>query len=375
MKYLYFIDFKGNLNPKNFDVMKRHCRYGLALNNCLNSSGGTGKIVALGRYDDGLSFATGEFQVVNLGKGTKTLSYFWRARQIISRSRDSSVALVAGDPWISTLLALAIKVSIKKPIKVETQIHFEFVGLFSSKGFLARLIAKPLTLRILTLVQQIRVVDKRTLAYLEEFLGKPVSIYMAPSILNIDDDYLCEEARKTLEVKLLFVGRLHSERNPLDFIRILRILEGAAYPYVAKIVGDGPMRGILEAESNDLVLAGRIEFMGQLDQVNLYKEYCSADILISTANVESYGRVLREAVYFGTRILSSDTVGFRSLKEELGSSFAETINGIDTAEQLISKIDNLKGVQIGIPIRQEIEGREKAILQILGDKWTLLLDS
>jgi glycosyltransferase involved in cell wall biosynthesis len=198
---------------------------------------------------------------------------------------------------------------------------------------------------------------------------------MAPSILNIDSGYLCQDKSKTLETKLLFVGRLHPERNPLDFIKMLRILETAEYSYVAKVVGDGPMRGILEAASHDLILAGKIEFMGHLDQFGLYSEYCSADILISTASIESYGRVLREAVFFGTRILSNDTVGFRALKEELGSTFAETINGIETAEQLIPKIDKLKRFEFGIPIRQEIEGKEETILEILGDKWTLLLNS
>jgi glycosyltransferase involved in cell wall biosynthesis len=260
-------------------------------------------------------------------------------------------------------------------MNIETQIHFEFVGLFSSKGFLVRLIVKPLTLKVLTFVQQIRVVDKTTLDYLEKLLGKRGIVYMAPSILNIDSGYLCQDKGYTLETRLLFVGRLHAERNPSEFIRILRILETAEYPYLAKVVGDGPMRGILEAASYDLILAGKIEFTGHLDQADLYREYCSADILISTASIESYGRVLREAVFFGTRILSDDTVGFRALKQELGSYFAETINGIETAEQLISIIDKLKRVQIGMPIRQEIEGKEETILEILGDKWARLLDS
>jgi glycosyltransferase involved in cell wall biosynthesis len=375
MKYLYFIDFRGNLNPENSDVMKRHRRYGTALNSGLKFINESGKIVALGRYEEGHSYASDEFQVVNLGKRTRALSYFWQARRIISSSRHSSVALVAGDPWISTFIALAIKVFTKKPMKIETQIHFEFVGLFSSKGFLVRSVVKPLTLKILTFVQQIRVVDKTTLDYLEKLLGKRGIVYMAPSILNIDSGYLCQDKDKTLETRLLFVGRLHLERNPLDFIKILRILETAEYPYVAKVVGDGPMRGILEDASYDLILAGKIEFTGHLDQVDLYSEYCSADILVSTASIESYGRVLREAVFFGARILSSDTVGFRALKEELGSAFSETINGIETTEQLISKIDKLKKVQIGIPIRQEIETKENTVLEILGDKWTLLLDS
>lgn len=99
---------------------------------------------------------------------------------------------------------------------------------------------------------------------------------------------------------LLFVGRLAAQKR-VDLL--LRAYQRAALQVPLLIIGDGPLRGVLEQLSRELGLCGRVQFLGFRD--NPYPYMARSVALVMPSDFEGFGNVLVEALACGTRVVSS----------------------------------------------------------------------
>lgn len=74
------------------------------------------------------------------------------------------------------------------------------------------------------------------------------------------------------------------------------------------IVGDGPLRGELEAQTRSLGLSG-VRFLGRLDDTALQRWYDTAQVLVHPALSESFGLTPVEAAQWGMPSVVSDSGG------------------------------------------------------------------
>jgi glycosyltransferase involved in cell wall biosynthesis len=371
---VYMIDTKGNLEPNKLDVIDRHIKYAESFNRKCGLRGEKGRIVVLGR-NVSRSFESKYLEIITLTNSRWLVQYFWKTRNYLSQQEDRTVTLIAGDPWQSTIVALFVKFSIRKHVLIESQLHFDFENFFKSRGpFLSKVLPR-VTLVILGLVDQIRVVDRNSLELLRKRYKGNIALYFAPSLISLDSTFRCSRTLGRNPIpRLLFVGRLHKERNPSDFIRFLRLLDSRGFEYDAQIIGVGPQADELISVSSDLITRKVLRFMGELTGNELFEQYCRSDILISCAKHESYGRAMREALYLGARVLTFETTGSTSLQEEVGASLVTYVSPDVGPDQLISKIEELLRTDVDSETKQKLWEGQENILETLSDHWDTLIN-
>jgi glycosyltransferase involved in cell wall biosynthesis len=75
------------------------------------------------------------------------------------------------------------------------------------------------------------------------------------------------------------------------------------------IAGEGPDRAAFEALARQCGVAGRVRFVGSLDQQDLRRYYCAADALVLASSREGWPNVLLEAMACGTPVIATAVGG------------------------------------------------------------------
>ena len=102
---------------------------------------------------------------------------------------------------------------------------------------------------------------------------------------------------------LLFVGRLRYYKGLDTLIRAMQQVEATLL-----VVGTGPEADHLTALRDDLGLAGKVHFLGDVGDDQLPAHYQAADIFVlpSSHRSEAFGIVLLEAMAAGTPLISTE---------------------------------------------------------------------
>jgi glycosyltransferase involved in cell wall biosynthesis len=113
-------------------------------------------------------------------------------------------------------------------------------------------------------------------------------------------------------VRLLSVGRLDPEKNPLLLPAIVTKLKSAApqRQWRLTIVGDGPMAERVEQEIARLGVGGEVELAGYVAfGPKLESYYTGSDILLHVSHTEGLPQVLIEAMAAGLPMVATDVGG------------------------------------------------------------------
>jgi glycosyltransferase involved in cell wall biosynthesis len=117
-----------------------------------------------------------------------------------------------------------------------------------------------------------------------------------------------EAARKALGLTrrtLVSVGLLVDRKGHHHIIRALRELPETDL----LIAGDGPDRRALERLAEEEGVAGRVRFLGSVDQNRLREIYNGVDALVLASSREGWANVLLEAMACGTPVVASAVWG------------------------------------------------------------------
>lgn len=106
---------------------------------------------------------------------------------------------------------------------------------------------------------------------------------------------------------VLFCAKLQSWKRPSDLLQAF----ARANPSDALLVfaGEGPLHSQLETEAATLGIAGRVRFLGFMNQSQLPAVYASADLLVLPSEYEPFAVVVNEASCCGCPVAASDRVG------------------------------------------------------------------
>lgn len=117
-----------------------------------------------------------------------------------------------------------------------------------------------------------------------------------------------DDARRALGLAhgplLLFLGRLAPVKRPHLVIEALREIPDAR----AVIAGDGPERARLEALAAEPGLAGRVTFLGRVDERQKELLLNAADVVMLPSEHEGQPLVLLEAMRVGTPVVATDAM-------------------------------------------------------------------
>jgi glycosyltransferase involved in cell wall biosynthesis len=110
--------------------------------------------------------------------------------------------------------------------------------------------------------------------------------------------------------RLLSVGRLDREKNPLLLVDVIAALRTAQEDWRLTIVGEGPLRGEVEARVLERGLRGAVDVLGYVSiDGELPSLYRSADAFLHVSWTEGVPQVLLEAFAAGLPVVATDVGG------------------------------------------------------------------
>lgn len=151
--------------------------------------------------------------------------------------------------------------------------------------------------------------------------------------------------------RILAVGRLQEQKNHAFALRIL----AQAKPRLAQkleyhIVGDGPLRGALERQAEELGLVPNIIWHGWLPRDRLPELYRSCDCLLHPTLYEGMPNVVLEAMASGLPVIASEVAGNREtvIEDKTGfvrklgdpAPFADALASIATDAKLRQRLSS-----------------------------------
>jgi glycosyltransferase involved in cell wall biosynthesis len=152
--------------------------------------------------------------------------------------------------------------------------------------------------------------------------GAPVLVYgewpdqpshIVPFFTSVMDEAQMDRAR-TAELRdwtkrpleVLFVGRLSEAKNVDIIMRAIAQLQRETESVRLRIVGDGPMRGSLEALARDLGIGDSVMFEGAVPQATVLDFYELAHVLVLASQTEGWPKAISEGMAFGLVCIGSD---------------------------------------------------------------------
>ena len=135
-------------------------------------------------------------------------------------------------------------------------------------------------------------------------------------------------------IRLIFVGRLDYGKNLTMFFHALKNVESKETIHL-DVVGDGPLRSLLEKQANDLGLRTSISFHGKLPRESAVAMFRGAHLHVITSLREGNPTTIWEAMSYGVPTLTLDHCGMHdTIKDNTGykipisSSYKEMVTNI-----------------------------------------------
>jgi glycosyltransferase involved in cell wall biosynthesis len=202
----------------------------------------------------------------------------------------------AQDPFLIGILGVLLARRAKARLQV--QIHTDFMSpayiYESPRHFIESVIARW----VLPRSSCVRVVSKRIADEARKLTNVPVSILP----IRVPPSFAEASEGKAPKSKSTFVtiSRLTSEKRIELVIDAIAAVPGAEL----NIIGEGKLRGALEARARNRGVAERVHFLGW--QENLAPYHQSATAFIQMSKYEGYGMALMEAALAGCPLITTD---------------------------------------------------------------------
>jgi glycosyltransferase involved in cell wall biosynthesis len=133
--------------------------------------------------------------------------------------------------------------------------------------------------------------------------------------------------------KMIAVGSLTRVKRWDRLLNAAFKLKQMQFQFRVRIVGDGPLRGALERQANELNINHYVEFMGQRN--NIPALLSDALLLAHTSGSEGCPNVVMEAMACGRPVIATDTGDIPSLVDDGETGFIIEQDNIDALAQRI----------------------------------------
>ena len=168
---------------------------------------------------------------------------------------------------------------------------------------------------------------------------------------------------------ILLPGTVCERKGQIDLIEALSLIGEHASKIRCFIVGDraGEYSDRLRAAHKSLpnLTRGRIHVVPEMPDIARY--YSAADIFVCTSRIESFPRVILEAMASGLPIITTPVYGIREqVQENVNALFYKPGDARELADRITSLL-------VDPGLRQRLAGNSKTVLEGLQDFDTMLL--
>lgn len=180
--------------------------------------------------------------------------------------------------------------------------------------------------------------------YFPETIRKKSTVIPNP----IKEEFLeIEECEK--EDVIINVGRLVEQKNQEMLINVFSKISNKYKEYNLRIFGDGPLKGELQLQINNLGLENRVKLCGISNNIKMELE--KAKIFVLCSNYEGMPNALIEAMALGLPVISTDCScgGPRELIEENQNGILVNVEDEKMLQEALEKVlsDNQFSTYIG----------------------------
>lgn len=201
------------------------------------------------------------------------------------------------------------------------QIHFDIFSAMARRLELGRepwrTLRWQLAQRLLPRMAAVRVVGSGTgHEILQRGLNANVHVLPVPVTLAASADRhraVFPAPTNTGERRVLFVGRLVPAKNVSAVLQIAKRLRNVYPDLRFDIVGDGPLRETLAAQSQAWNLSHLVRFHGWVAYNRLSEFYSRATLLLMPSLYEGFGRVALEACRYRLPVVAFRTTGVQDI--------------------------------------------------------------
>lgn len=135
-------------------------------------------------------------------------------------------------------------------------------------------------------------------------------------------------------LNILFAGRLVKQKDPMTFMKALKILDQKGVSFKAEVVGDGVLLNNMKRFTKIHKLSQKIIFRGWLSREEMPEVYSHAHVLVQTSLDEAMSVAALEALSAGVFLISTDTGAAHRLIEN-------DINGVLTGKKNPKALANI----------------------------------
>lgn len=169
--------------------------------------------------------------------------------------------------------------------------------------------------------------------------------YAKTNIFELKDLLGLERGKKYV----LLIGRIESDRNPLDCVTVFEKLFQKNQCYRLLVIGKGTLKENLRIELEKKKLLNKTKFIAQVPNNEMWKYYRIADRLISFSKTEIFGMSILEAMYYECPVFVVRAPGPNDIIEN-------NVNGFlfASADEMAEKIVNIKCSNIGYNAHEHV---------------------
>ena len=342
--FVGLIDFRGVIIRGDSDTLRRHELYADETNRlssgrisliCFSSVRAVNQIPKLMQ----LKF------VVIKNRKYRLIKYSRKVSTYISHQQNLTPSMfIAGDPWESFWAANLIRKLTRKKIPIQVQIHADISDYNWIKLTVRNRIRSWLATYAVNRAETIRLTSEiQKLNLVKRFPSSTSRIVVVPVPLNLPMEM--KEIRSVRVRSIGLVGRIQVDRGLANFVEVVRKLAQEDSEFSVVIIGDGPSKYEILGKLIEILGEGRVEFHGPLSGTKLQEAWESIGVLASVAPAESYGRAIRESIYYGVPVWAVDSSGVRDAIENF-PEFVKLLDPDIPSKELIQIFDQMLSIQV-----------------------------
>ncbi len=155
-----------------------------------------------------------------------------------------------------------------------------------------------------------------SLKNLAEHAYPGIPVLVIPNGVRIPSVSFQERPEKE-KIRILFVGRLSKQKNPILFIEavnnLLRIDVNLKNKIEVLMIGDGNLRRVVEQYREKFGLSDIIKITGWMEDGKVDEIMWHSDILVNTSCIEGFSLAVLQAMALGLAVVATDVPGNREV--------------------------------------------------------------
>lgn len=142
---------------------------------------------------------------------------------------------------------------------------------------------------------------------------------------------------------VLLVGRIESDRNPMDSVSVFKELKNHDKNFKLLIIGNGSLKAELFALLQQGNLERDVKYIEKIPNSEMWKIYRAAELLITFSRTEIFGMSILEAMYYGTVVHAVNAPGPNDILTKNESGFLYK-SAVDMEKSIIINLENSENI-------------------------------